>query len=371
MALHFFQQARLVLAVFLLAAASGCTQLTRLPGERPNQGQRPGGGHGPGGKGHGGSTADKPGGGSSAEAAASYVNELTLPTSASPLQASNKFAANVHYGTSDRLVFDMYLPQGPAPAPLLIFIHGGGFANGDKGSFHKRFVPEITAWLNAGFGVATINYRFLDEGPDRVMNSLKDIRRCLQFIRYHAQELGIDKDRIGCMGISAGAGASIWLATHDDMADPNSSDPIARESTRIRAVAAYDPQSSYDIFSWDPLFMEAYGVRPTDDPKFQPRVTAFYGTTSFQALKTDPAILAMRKDLDMPSKMDRSDPEMWLASNQTDLKPSNVLHNPVHIKRLAETAQSKGIKVNAQVPLLPLSMGSTESLRDFFLRTLK
>lgn len=371
MALHLLHQARLLLAVFLLIAASGCTQLTRLPGDRPGQGQRPGGGKGPGSQGHGGNTTAKPGGVDANAAAATYVNELNLNNSVAPVAVSNKYAANVHYGTSDRLIFDMYLPKGPTPAPLVIFIHGGGFANGSKDHFHKRFAPEITAWTNAGYGVATINYRFLREGPEGVKNSLRDIQRCLQFIRYHAAELGIDKDRIGCMGISAGAGSSVWLGVHDDLADPNNADPIARESTRIQAVAAINPQSSYDIFSWDPLFMEKYGVKPTEDPRFKPRVTEFYGTSDFQALTTDPAFLAMRKDLDMPAMMDRSDPEMWFASDKEVDKPSDVLHNSIHIKRLVDTAQSKGIKVNARIPSLPLNVGTSETLQQFFLRTLK
>lgn len=345
--------------------------MNRLPGDRPGQGQRPGGGKGPGGHGHGGGSTTQPGGVDANAAAATYVSELVMPGSLVAGPSAHKYAANIHYGTSDRLVFDLYKPNGPAPAPLVLFIHGGGFSSGTKESFHKRFAPEINAWLNAGFGVATINYRYLNEGPDGVKNSLRDIQRCLQFIRYHATELGIDKNRIGCMGQSAGAGASIWLGVHDDLADPNSNDPIARESTRVQAVAAINPQSSYDIFSWDPLFMEKYGVKPTEDPQFKPRVTEFYGTTDFPALTTDPTFLAMRRDLDMPTMMDRSDPEMWFANDKKEAKPTDVLHNPIHVKRLVETAQSKGIKVNAQVPNLPLNVGSSETLQQFFLRTLK
>ena len=52
-------------------------------------------------------------------------------------------------------------------------------------------------------------------------------------IRYKAKEWKIDPDRILLTGGSAGAASSMWLATHDDMADPNSDDPVARQSTRV------------------------------------------------------------------------------------------------------------------------------------------
>jgi len=47
-------------------------------------------------------------------------------------------------------------------------------------------------------------------------------------------------------GGSAGAGISLWLGFHDDLADPDNEDPVLRESTRLSCMAVYNGQTSYD-----------------------------------------------------------------------------------------------------------------------------
>jgi len=84
---------------------------------------------------------------------------------------------------------------------------------------------------------------------------LHDAARALQFVRSKAAEWNIDKTRIAASGSSAGACSSLWLAFHDDLADPRSADPVARESTRllcagvVKAQTSLDPQQMRD---WTP-----------------------------------------------------------------------------------------------------------------------
>jgi acetyl esterase/lipase len=75
---------------------------------------------------------------------------------------------------------------------------------------------------------------------------LHDAARALQTIRSKAREWNIDPKRIGATGGSAGACTSLWLAMHDDLADAKSSDPIARESTRLTCAAVLGAQTSLD-----------------------------------------------------------------------------------------------------------------------------
>jgi acetyl esterase/lipase len=75
---------------------------------------------------------------------------------------------------------------------------------------------------------------------------LHDAARALQTIRSKASEWNIDPQRIGATGGSAGACTSLWLALHDDLADTKSSDPIARESTRLTCAAVLGAQTSLD-----------------------------------------------------------------------------------------------------------------------------
>jgi acetyl esterase/lipase len=77
----------------------------------------------------------------------------------------------------------------------------------------------------------------------------------LQTVRSRAAEWQIDKTRIAASGGSAGACSSLWLAFHDDMADPKSADPVARESTRLLAAAVTGAQTTLDplqMKEWTP-----------------------------------------------------------------------------------------------------------------------
>ena len=84
---------------------------------------------------------------------------------------------------------------------------------------------------------------------------LHDAARALQFIRSKAAQWNIDKARIGATGGSAGACSSLWLAFHPDLADPKSSDPVARESSRLWCAAVNGAQTSLDpqqLKEWTP-----------------------------------------------------------------------------------------------------------------------
>ena len=163
--------------------------------------------------------------------------------------------ANVPYGTHERQVLDFYKADSPKPTPLLFFIHGGGWVAGDKSG-----VGELEACLKAGISVVSINYRYSWQAQlagvmPPVQWPLEDAARALQFVRSRAVEWNIDKQRIGASGGSAGACSSLYLAFHDDMADPKSNAPIARESTRLWCAAVNGAQTSLDpqqLKEWTP-----------------------------------------------------------------------------------------------------------------------
>jgi acetyl esterase/lipase len=163
--------------------------------------------------------------------------------------------ANVPYGTHERQVLDFYKADSAKPTPLLFFIHGGGWVAGDKSG-----VGELEACLKAGISVVSINYRYSWQAQiagvmPPVQWPLEDAARALQFVRSRALEWNIDKQRIGASGGSAGACSSLYLAFHDDMADPKSSDPISHESTRLWCAAVSGAQTSLDpkqLKEWTP-----------------------------------------------------------------------------------------------------------------------
>ncbi len=108
--------------------------------------------------------------------------------------------------------------------------------------------------------MVAINYRLIPHANEAdvkppVKAPLHDAARALQFVRSKAGEWNIDKTRIGAAGGSAGACSSLWLAFHDDLADPKSDDPVARESTRLWCAAVTGAQTTLDpqqMKEWTP-----------------------------------------------------------------------------------------------------------------------
>jgi acetyl esterase/lipase len=154
--------------------------------------------------------------------------------------------ANVAYGKHERQVLDFWQAKSEKPTALLFFIHGGGWMNGDKSN------PDfLTQCLDAGISVVSINYRLIPDAQAEkidppVKACLDDSARALQFVRSKAGEWKIDKERVAGCGGSAGGFTSLWLAFHDDMADAKSTDPVARESTRLCCAMTFVPQTSLD-----------------------------------------------------------------------------------------------------------------------------
>lgn len=118
----------------------------------------------------------------------------------------NPTLENVPYGPHDRNVLDLWHPGTRAPAPVYVFIHGGGFCSGDKSA-----LPEIlrSKLLEAGIAVATINYRLSDTAPYPA--AMLDGVRAVQYIRSSAGEWGLDKERLAAGGGSAGSGITFWM----------------------------------------------------------------------------------------------------------------------------------------------------------------
>lgn len=164
-------------------------------------------------------------------------------------------AADVPYGSHERHVLDLYQAESAKPTPLLFFIHGGGWVTGDKSN-----PGGLARCLEAGISVVSINYRYTWQaqlaGIDPPVKApLEDAARALQFVRSKAAAWNIDPLRIGASGGSAGACSSLWLAMHEDMADPASADPIARQSTRLSCAAVAGAQTSLDpkeLKEWTP-----------------------------------------------------------------------------------------------------------------------
>jgi hypothetical protein len=248
---------------------------------------------------------------------------------------------DVRYGPHERNVFDLYLTKSTRPAPLVLYIHGGGFRGGDKRSLNAG---EARSYLDAGFSIAAINYRLTNSAPAPA--AYLDCARALQFLRHNAGKWNINPQLIASTGGSAGAGTSMWLAFHDDLADPDSEDPIARQSTRLTCIAVRNGQSSYD-----PRFAETIGL---PRPNFE-RHSFFLPFYDIKADEIDSPRAYKRYDQAAPiTYLSKDDPPALLSYSYpneevTEETPLGlIVHHPKFGIALKEQCDSMGIECIVQ-----------------------
>ncbi len=293
------------------------------------------------------------------------------------IKVENVFYNDIPYDVKPLTKFDIIVPKSNKKVPLVIFIHGGGFSGGDKADVYSRgkFAEEIKELTSKGIAYATINYSLLGNSEaTNVMSCLNDSKRCLQYIRYHAKDFNVDENRIGLYGGSAGAGTSLWLAMSEEMKNNTSADPIEKKSTRVKAIAAYAAQASYDLYRWDDIFSD-YTMTDAEIAKIigPQKLAGFYGVSSISEINTSDITL-MRADLDLGDLITADDPALWIQNPlKTDQKPGNLnelYHHYKHGEYLFKKAQKAGIKVYSSFPAKPFISQNYLDVVDFFAKHL-
>ena len=262
-----------------------------------------------------------------------YSPEVVTPT-----------ASEISYGKHERNVLDFWKAESDSPTPVAFVIHGGGWKGGSKERLNR--FADSNALLEAGISVVAINYRYVTstEKPP-VKAPLHDAARALQFVRSKAREWNLDKKRIGAAGGSAGACSSLWLAFHDDLADPNSKDPVARESSRLTCAAVTGAQTTLDpkqMVEWTPNSRyggHAFGLRSfADFLKQRQKILPWIAEYSPYALvsKDDPPVYLIY----------RTPPA--IGKNQKD--PTHTSNFGV---KLQENCKAQGVDCELVYPGLP------------------
>ncbi|MGV3484738.1 MAG: alpha/beta hydrolase fold domain-containing protein [Planctomycetaceae bacterium] len=156
--------------------------------------------------------------------------------------------ADVEYAKAGdlSLQLDVYRPKQPAdqPRPCIVWIHGGGWQNGNKSSGLNR----LGKWVAEGDYVgASIGYRLTDKASWPAQ--IHDCKAAIRFLRKHAEEYGIDSERIGVWGSSAGGHLVSLLGTSGDVAELEGDLGVTGVSSRVRCVVDFCGPSDFIRFA--------------------------------------------------------------------------------------------------------------------------
>jgi acetyl esterase/lipase len=185
--------------------------------------------------------------------------------------------ADVGYVEHDgvKLSGDLYLPKGLDKAPLLIAVHGGGWQVGSP-VFYRHWGPFFA---KNGYALFAIRYRLSKPGAKTYPGAVYDVKAAVQFARANAAQLGIDPDRIGLIGDSAGAHLVSLVALAGDepaFSTDNRGDPHAATPANVKAVVGF-----YGVYDMQAQWMHDQITRPRD------QITEkFLGVSPMQSRRT-------------------------------------------------------------------------------------
>lgn len=148
-----------------------------------------------------------------------------------------------------RLAMDIWLPRTAVDTlvPVVVWIHGGAFQLGDRRELPPTYAPEsVFRLLNAaGIACATVDYRHALEAPFPAQ--LHDLKAAVRYLREHAELLGLDADRIGAWGESAGGHLAALLGLTGGREDLEGGLGVQGQSSSVSAVVDFYGVSSLTL----------------------------------------------------------------------------------------------------------------------------
>lgn len=160
---------------------------------------------------------------------------LGVAAAAPPAEAV-RFEPNLQYGTGggEPLTLNLARPQeASGRLPCVLFIHGGAWQGGNK-ELHDGQVRELA---RRGFAAATVGYRFAP--AHRFPAQIEDCKCAVRWLRAHASDYGLDPNRMGAVGFSAGAHLAMLLGTMDAADGCEGEGGSADQSSKVQAVVSF------------------------------------------------------------------------------------------------------------------------------------
>jgi acetyl esterase/lipase len=256
-------------------------------------------------------------------------------------QKGNRLAPtfkDVQYGPHPKELINFWQFKSVEPVGILLQIHGGGWMGGKK---DENLRPHQ---MKAGYHIASISYPLVNEGAQQPA-MLNSALRAVQFLRFKAKEWGIDTKRIVATGGSAGGCSSLLIALHNDIADPQSSDPVKRFSSRIAGAQVAGAQSTMNPF----VIKERIGAKTFENPMpYKP----FGADNAEDIVKDWNKYKSLVLQCSPITHLSKDDPPLHLFYNVNrefpTTKGSNGIHSPIFGEILLEACQKLGVECHLQ-----------------------
>lgn len=166
------------------------------------------------------------------------------------------------FGTA--LTLDVIQSSKPNGVGIAFMVSGGWFSS------HEAINPGFYgALLKRGYTVFAVVHG--SQPKFNVTEIEPDIHRALRFIRHNAAKYGVDPERLGITGASAGGHLSLTMATQGAKGDPAAKDPVERESSEVQCVACFFPPTDFLNYSRPGEDAVGVGILEKFKPGFGPR----------------------------------------------------------------------------------------------------
>lgn len=245
--------------------------------------------------------------------------------------AAPKVTADIEYATSaagEPLKLDLYMPESSTAAPLIVWVHGGAWENGNKTAM------PLAPIIERGFAVASLDFSPASKAP--FPGQIHEIKAAVRFLRAEAKRYGYDASKIAIAGASSGAHLAAVVGTsngHEQLEGALGSH--ASESSDVQAILSYFAATNlttilaqstpFGLGIREPALKRLLGAAPKDN-----ETLAKLASPVFQVDRTDPPLLLFHGDQDPQMPINQSH-ELEGAYEQLGLDAEFVVvHGAAH-----------------------------------------
>ena len=215
--------------------------------------------------------------------------------------------ADIQYATTaagEPLRLDLYTPQAGAGAPLVVWVHGGAWENGNKSAM------PLAPVIERGFAVASVDFSPASKAP--FPGQVHEIKAAIRFLRAQAKQYGYDASRIAIAGASSGAHLAAVVGTSNGVRDLEGTlGEHDTESSAVHAIVSYFAATNlttilaqstpFGLGVREPALKRLLGAAPKDAEPL-----ARLASPVFQVDRTDPPLLLFHGDQDPQMPINQS-----------------------------------------------------------------